>query len=302
MYAHRRVRVKNDAILPSIRFNAYGVCIESGLVMLQSEKSSTDRDAILRPVKIVVCGILFVALVWHGLWIPWRALTLLTIASAFSGALFYELASRDAPRQWTVIGLIAIWTLTGISWLILDRAYPLNPHWSGPLIAADDPTPQTPCGAPPPDGLLMLFGPDAVTARGNGPFTPVRIGTCPALTVKRTPDGLMVDAFGYDSDGNVVYRIADNRFEIIVRGFLKIERPDKSSLRIVDDVQRETLLVRYMNRNTVSVRGTFRCGDAPAVTISDGRIAFGKTRITRPSCRMRDAAHPTPVQYATAPD
>ena len=63
------------------------------------------------------------------------------------------------------------------------------------------------------------------------------------------------------SDGDP--RIADNRFEMIIRGFLKIERPDKSTLRIVDDVQRETLLVRYVNRNTVSVHGTFRCGDAP---------------------------------------
>ena len=269
--------------------------------MPQSAKPSVDRDAILRPLKIIVCGVLFVALVWHGLWIAWRVLTLLTIASAFSGALFYELASRDAPRQWTVIGLAIVWGLTGIFWMILDRAYPLKPHWSGALVAADDPMPRTQCGAPLPDGLLMLFGTDAVLARGNGPFTPVRIGTCPALTIKRTPEGLMIDAFGYDSDGNVVYRIADNRFEILIRGFLKIERPDKSSLRIVDDIQRETLLVRYMNRNTVSVRGTFRCGDVPAVTIGDARIAFGKTRIIRPSCHMRDAAHPTPIHY-TAPD
>lgn len=265
--------------------------------MLPSAKPSNDRDAILRPLKIIVCSILFVALVWHGLWIYWRALTLLIIASAFSGALFYELASRDAPGQWTAIGLAAIWTLAGMSWLFLDRAYPLNPHWSGALVAADDPTPQTPCGAPPPDGLLMLFGPDAVLARGNGPFTPVRIGTCPALTIKRTSNGLMIDAFGYDSDGNVVYRIADNRFEILIRGFLKIERPDKSSLRIVDDIQRETLLVRYMNHNTVSVRGTFRCGDAPAATISDARITFGKNRITRKSCRTIDAG---PLRYATS--
>lgn len=297
MYAESCASVKQTLFLPSLRFNAYDVCIESDIVMLQSAKPSADREDVLRPLKIVVCGILFVALVWHGLWIYWRILTLLVIASAFSGALFYELASRDAPRQWTVIGLAAIWTLTGLSWLFLDHAYPLNPHWSGALVAADDPTPQTPCGAPPPDGFLMLFGPDAVLARGNGPFTPARIGTCPALAIKRTPSGLMIDAFGYDSDGNVVYRIADNRFEILIRGFLKLERPDKSSLRIVDDIQRETLLVRYMNPNTVSVHGTFRCGDAPAVTISDTRIAFGKNRITQKSCRALDAG---PLRYTTS--
>jgi hypothetical protein len=114
--------------------------------MLQSARPPTDRDVILRPVKIIICGILFVALVWHGLWIAWRVITLLVIASAFSGALFYELASRDAPHRWTVIGLAAIWILTGLSWLFLDRVYPLNPHWSGALIAGSDATPQTPCG------------------------------------------------------------------------------------------------------------------------------------------------------------
>jgi hypothetical protein len=270
--------------------------------MPKPAKAFVDRDAVLRPLRIVLCCILFVALVWHGLWISWRLITLLTIASAFSGALFYELASRDASRQWTLIGLSAIWVSTGLTWLILNHAYPLNPHWSGALIAADDPMPQTPCGPAPLDGLLMRFGPDAVIARGDGPFTPVRIGTCPALTVTRTPNGLMLDAFGYDSDGNVVYRIAGNRFEMIIRGFLKLERPDKSTLRIVDDIQRETLSVRYVSRNAVSVRGTFRCGDAPPVAIGDARIVIGQSRSTRASCHTLDAAHPTPIHYPATPD
>ena len=257
--------------------------------MLQPAKHPADRDAILRPAKIIVCGILFVALFWQGLWSSWRPLTLLTIASVFSGALYYELASRNARKQWTAIGLAAIWIMAAISWLFLNHIAPPNPRWSGPLIAADDPMPQIPCGAPPRDGILMIFGPTAVVARGNGPFTPIQVGTCPALTFKRTPDGLTIDAFGYDSDGNVVYRIAQNRLEMLVRGFLKTERPDKSTLRIVDDVQRETLLVRYANRNAVTVRGTFRCGDTPPVIIGDTQIAIAKTRTTQKSCHALGA-------------
>lgn len=294
--------VKNGAFLPKLRLNAYDVCIESDIAMPPSAKHSTDRDAVLRPARIVICGILFVALFWQGLWSSWRLLTLLTHASVFSGALYYELASRDARKQWTVIGMAAIWIATGFSWLLLNRIAPPNPHWSGALIAANDPMPRTPCGAPPPDGILILFGPDAVIARGNGPFTPVRIGTCPALTLTRTPDGLTIDAFGYDSDGNVVYRVAKNRLEMIIRGFLKTERPDKNTLRIMDDVQRETLQVRYLNRTSVAVRGTFRCGDTPPVKIADSRIVIGNSRITRPSCHALDAAHPTPLDYATVPD
>jgi len=266
--------------------------------MLQPAKHPADRDAILRPAKIIICGILFVALFWQGLWSSWRPLTLLTIASVFSGALYYELASRDARKPWTIIGLAAIWIATAIFWLTLSRFAPLNPRWSGALVAADDPTPQTLCGSPPPDGLLMLFGPDAIIARGDGPFTPVQVGTCPALTLKRTQDGLTIDAFGYDSDSNVVYRIADNRLEMLVRGFLKPERPDKSTLQIVDDIQRETLQLRYLNRNTVTIRGTFRCGDIPPVKIGDTQTVIGKTRFTRKSCHTLAAGA---LNYATLP-
>jgi hypothetical protein len=258
-------------------------------------KHPTDRDAILRLGKIAGCCLLFLALVWHGLWSSWRPLTILTIASVFSAALLYELASCDARKEWSAAILAAIWIAAGISYLVLYRLDPPNPHWTGPLIAADDPMPQTTCGALPPDALLLTFGPDTVIAQGNGPFTPIQVGTCPALTVTRTHGGLIVDAFGYDSDGNAVYRITHNRFEMILRGFLKAERPDKSTLRIVDNENRESLRVRYLNRNAVTVRGTFRCGETPPVTVGDARIAIGKTRITRKSCHTFGAG---PLRYA----
>ena len=67
-------------------------------------------------------------------------------------------------------------------------------------------------------------------------------------------------------------------------------------------LKRETLQVRYLNRTSVAVRGIFRCGDTPPVKIADSRIDIGNSRITRPSCHPLDAAHPTPLDYATVPD
>ncbi len=229
---------------------------------------SDDRDALMRLAAIVVCCLLFVALVWQGLWSSWRPLTLLTIASLFSAAVFYELASREASLAWTATSLAAIWTSAAISYLVLNAFDPPNPHWTGPLIAANEPMPLTACGGAK-NSFLMEFGPQTIMAQGNGPFTPIQVGTCPALTLKRTAAGLMIDAFGYDSDGNVVYRIARNNFEMVLRGFLKAERPDKSTLRIVDELGNESLSVRYLNHDAVAVRGTFRCGDAPPLTIGD---------------------------------
>jgi hypothetical protein len=234
------------------------------------------------------------ALVWHGLWSSWRPLTLLTIASVFSAAAFFELASSEASRKWTTVSLTAIWTSAAIAFLILNMLAPLNPHWTGPLIAAGEAMPQTACG-PAQNSFLMVFGPHTIMARGNGPFTPIQVGTCPPLTLERTASGLTVNAFGYDSDGNVVYRIVRNSFTMVLRGYLKAERPDKSTLRIVDDQDHESLVVRYINRNAVTVRGTFRCGDSPPVTFGDARIVIAKTRITKKTCRTLDAG---PLRYA----
>jgi hypothetical protein len=259
---------------------------------------SENRDAVKRTTILIVCCALFVALVWHGLWTSWRPLTLLTIASVFSAAVFYELASWEAPRKWTAISLTAIWATIAIAFFILNALAPPNPHWTGPLIAANEPTPQTACG-PKRNSFLILFGPQTVMAQGDGPFTAIQVGTCPALSLQRTASGLTVDAFGYDSDGNVVYRIVRNSFSMVLRGFLKAARPDKSTLRIADELDRESLMVRYLNRDTALVRGTFRCGDAPPVTIGDTRIVIGKTWITQKSCHTLAAG---PLRYAATPN
>ncbi|RYI03213.1 MAG: hypothetical protein EON48_16075 [Acetobacteraceae bacterium] len=116
------------------------------------------------------------------------------------------------------------------------------------------------------DELVMVFGKDGVIGKGNGPFTPVRIGTCPVLSFTRGPEGLMVNGFGYDSDGNVVWRIEKNEFSLVLRGFLKGTRPDASTISIVDEKGRENLFIRYQNANAVQVRGTFRCSDMRPVT------------------------------------
>ena len=256
-----------------------------------------DRDALMRMAGIIACCLLFVALVWQGLWSSWRPLTLLTTASVFSAAAFYELASREARQAWTAISLAAIWAAAAIFYLVLNDLDPPNPHWTGPLIAAGEPVPRTACGGAK-NSFLMVFGPQAVIAHGDGPFTPIQVGTCPALTLEQTASGLMIDAFGYDSDGNVVYRIARNNFEMVLRGFLKAERPDKSTLRIVDEEGHESLAVRYLSRDAVTVRGTFRCGDAPPATIGDTGIVIGKARITRKSCRILDTRHPIALHQA----
>jgi hypothetical protein len=160
----------------------------------------------------------------------------------------------------------------------------------------------TACGSDKPharNDLLMAFGGDGVIGQGNGPFVPVRIGTCPALSVTRTPAGLMVNAFGFDSDDNVIYRIKDNKFEQVIGGFLQGHRPDRSTLVVSDDRGIEALSIRYLNANTIQVRGTFRCGNTKPVRIADDTVAIGGIAAKKKQCAVTDAKSPYGLEYSS---
>jgi hypothetical protein len=197
-----------------------------------------------------------------------------------SGALIvvaiYEMNKRDLAWKQAVLLLCGTWLVCGVT-LYAARGIRPKEEPKGPLMAANDATPATLCKeTKSPGGLLMIVGRSGVIGQGKGPFTPFRVGSCPALSITRTAQGLMVNAFGYDSDNNVVYRIRDNVFGQVVGGFLTEHRPDRSTLVIGDDHGPEVLEIRYLNRNAVRISGTFRCGDSAPVHVSANGVFAGR--------------------------
>src|SRR5262249_46481035 len=156
---------------------------------------------------------------------------------------------------------------------------PVKPQWEGPLVANQLPTPANSCSGKEGAGrhLLMIFGRDGVIGKGDGPFTPVRIGTCPALSLRRVKGGLVVDGFGYDAANNAVDGIRQDIFEMVLRGFLVADRSDKSILKSVDEHSRAWLTVSYLNTDTVKITGTFGCGDTKSVAIGEDAVRIGGT-------------------------
>lgn len=217
-------------------------------------------------------------------------------------AVIYELNKKD-PGRLSLIGSFAlIWLIGSATLYLANRFGPPEEEIKGPLISGTAKTPVSACDSDQrsrsSNNVLMIFGGDGVIGHGNGPFVPLRIGTCPALSITRTPSGLMVNAFGFDSDDNVVYRIKDNKFEQVIGGFLKGHRPDHSTLLISDERGVETLSIRYLNRNTVQVRGTFRCGNTRPVRISDDSIAIGSIPVNKRQCAAIDAKAAYGLEYS----
>jgi hypothetical protein len=230
----------------------------------------------------------------------WRLLAFAILTGAVLIAVVYELNKKDAGR-FSLIGSFALIWLAGAATLYLaNRFAPREDEIKGALVAGAAKTPVTACGTGKParNELLMTFGGDGVIGRGNGPFVPVRIGTCPALRITRTPAGVMINAFGFDSDDNVVYRIKDNQFEQVIGGFLQGHRPDRSTLVVSDDRDAETLSIRFLNANTVQVRGTFRCGNTKPVRITNESISVGGIPVKKRQCAVIDAQSPYGLEYS----
>lgn len=250
---------------------------------------SFERLELRRGALVLVISVLFLTLISRGLWTTWRPVTLVAIALILNLALLYELSNRNVRPRTIAITLCATMAIVGIFFPILNHLDPPNPVWSGPLVSAGLPTPSNACtasrAAVSKNGTLMLFGSAAVVSHDGARLSALRVGTCPMISFFKSKAGLLIDGAGYDSDDNLVYRIKQNKFEMVLRGFLKLERPDKSTFLIVDDIGREALFVRFINDNTIKIRGTFRCGDIAPVKIGDAEISVGGKKLPLSACK-----------------
>ena len=71
---------------------------------------------------------------------------------------------------------------------------------------------------------------------------------------------------------------------VTIPGFSPPSRPDASTLIVSDDQGRETFFARYLNKNTVRIRGTFRCGDTKPVVIGNDDVVIGGRPTLRKAC------------------
>jgi len=124
-------------------------------------------------LRAVLCAFVFWAFLWGRVVFPLQPAVVLAFATMLGLLVAFELLLRDAPQAWMLGSILAIDLVVGASYLLWRQLQPPAP--SGPLVAADDPTPAG-CGdTPGPGDLLMAFGTDRVLGKGPGPFTPILV-------------------------------------------------------------------------------------------------------------------------------
>jgi hypothetical protein len=245
------------------------------------ERKDLVRGLVLAAVCLGVLGYDWRFLAWP----MHRTMALLVMAAVFSFCWFYELTMRDAPMGQVLAGVLAIIGGAVVLRLALTLFIHPLPNDSAPLVAAGGWLEPDSCRVPA-DALIVAVGADRLIGRSRGPYSPLKFGGCPGPSFRVTPQGLMVDDFGYDGDGSVIFRIRRNLFQLIQGDYLHVHRPDRSTLGVYDEWENEIFYVRYLGQGAVRLRGRFLCGDRPAVTVGNDSVTMGVSRFSQPSCLL----------------
>lgn len=223
--------------------------------------------------------LLMLALFHKNLVVPeTRDIAVLGLATALSLAVGYELSMRGRG-DWALPIVLMIPAVIGASlgfWQFLTTPVPST----GPLLAADEPTPLSTCrDAPALGDLVMRLGTSQVIGKGPGPFVPLLATDCPTVKLIRRGKGLVVQAFGYDNTNSLAYSVRENRLELTIVPDLRTRRPDPSTFVLADRFNQEVIYVRYLNPGAVRIRGRFLCGANPQVLVRDEGTWVGGFRL-----------------------
>jgi hypothetical protein len=163
----------------------------------------------------------------------------------------------------------------------------------GELKPANDPTPPNGCDAfpfpIPPDTIKILIGDNAAAMSGLGKTTALEIGSCEAASIERTSDGVFFNANLVDSDGNHVVRILRNKVEALNGETYKARQSrDQGSLTVTNKNGDVLFYARYLNKETVRIRGFFGCGGRPPIKVDDNQPIPGA--LMSGSCSLNSRA------------
>jgi len=248
-----------------------------------------ERRDVVRGV--VLGGICLWVLVydWDSLaWPVHRVMALLVMTAIFTFAWFYELTMRDAPMGRVLTGVLAIMGGAVVLWVGLTLFVRPLPDDAAPLVAAGETLDMEGCAAPP-GALTVAVGADRITSRSGGAFVPFKVSSCSGPSLQVTPQGLVVNDFGYDGDGSVAFTLRHNLFQRLMGDWLHIHHPDRSSLGVYDQWENEILYVRYLGQGVVRVRGRFLCGEYPPVLVKNASVTVGVSRYRQPGCLLDQA-------------
>lgn len=231
-----------------------------------SSVSRTQR--IIAEAAVLALYFLFEA---HSIWPESHGWALFQGAFGTCAVLAIEM-----PLMWCVPTCFVIGVGSAVAYSLLGPAMP--PPTIGWLQPGNDPRPPNGCDKDQvaqsiKDRPLVILGTFGIFPAKTGSYAPMQIGSCEPITIEQGDLGAAISADIFSPAGHVVGHIRkDSGYEILGAKNLIVEKSGNLSTVVVHDAGRNELLyMRYVNPNTIQLRGIFSC---PTQTIPDGKLVI----------------------------
>jgi hypothetical protein len=83
----------------------------------------------------------------------------------------------------------------------------------------------------------------------------------PLVSIERIRSGILLSAKVFDSSGNIVANVEGNKPHINKNFVSDWNRPDASSLRVIDNHDKQILYLKLLNKNSLYIEGEFNLPD-----------------------------------------
>ena len=116
------------------------------------------------------------------------------------------------------------------------------------------------------------MGTNAIAANTYGKFVPLEIKQCEAIVMERTPEGVLFNTQLVDADDNRVVTIRNNEIDALNgENYRAHQSQDRASITVTNKKDTELFYARFINKNTIRVRGLFGCDPRATVIIEDNQ-------------------------------
>ena len=242
----------------------------------------------------------------HSVWPESHIIALLVIPP---GVVALMLLDGGFRTRWLVIITAALILICGVIYFVAPPILPEETEHHGWLLPADKPTPPNGCDGEriPPNTMMFLLGHHAIVLPINAKPTvlltvggnyvvengiPRADGSCTAVSVEISKEGLAFDVDVHDTTDELVARIRKNEFNLVPGKYAYRDRshdPDRSEITVYDKKGNLLFSVRYLNARTVQLFGRFVCGDGTRLIVGEsGSMDFTITG-TRTQVWLRES-------------
>ena len=185
---------------------------------------------------------------------------LLALAAVLILILIYELTVIGSAATRVALFVVMFFMLAGGTYWVIGPNLPIETEIHGWLQPANDPMPQTMCGAVRTDEYILALGSAGYVNKASATLPGIFVGDCQLVTVTRSQNGISVNATLYTEDGETLAaQIKDNEWSRAPGQTSYSDRPDRSTLAVYDKNGKELLWIKFANLRAVQVRGVFRC-------------------------------------------